>query len=254
MKTSKQFNQPVNQHYQYLLKLATEQDLAKILPAHICNEINNIQVLANLTLIGKKLVLNFEVIIPQLLQSTPQIPKIKDRLQTKVEWQDFDNNHIERKDFLWESTCLECFVGNTNCSEYVEINASPAGNFAVYHFDDYRKPDCLPPRTLQTPDNQSIKVDWSREQAGYQRRFSVDLTLLPPFANDKEAEQPQINLINPTAILYLVVDKQDIQEYKHEDKPQDEHQDKQRMPLFFAHTHATPADFHNQSCWINLTQ
>lgn len=43
-----------------------------------------------------------------------------------------------RLDNLWETTCLEFFLGIDGSSEYWEFNLSPSGNWNVYHFDDYR--------------------------------------------------------------------------------------------------------------------
>jgi hypothetical protein len=39
---------------------------------------------------------------------------------------------------LWEHTCFEAFVTDTRGTAYRELNASPSGGWAVYHFDSYR--------------------------------------------------------------------------------------------------------------------
>ncbi len=44
-----------------------------------------------------------------------------------------------RRDGLWKSTCFEAFIGVKNSKAYFEFNASPAGDWAWYTFDDYRK-------------------------------------------------------------------------------------------------------------------
>ena len=44
-----------------------------------------------------------------------------------------------RKDELWQQTCLEFFFGMENSSQYWEFNLSPAGDWNIYHFDDYRQ-------------------------------------------------------------------------------------------------------------------
>ncbi len=45
----------------------------------------------------------------------------------------------ERKNALWEETCLEFFLGPTNSDCYWEFNLSPAGHWNVYRFTSYRQ-------------------------------------------------------------------------------------------------------------------
>ena len=45
----------------------------------------------------------------------------------------------ERKDRLWEETCLELFLGAEDSGRYWEFNLSPAGHWNVYRFTSYRK-------------------------------------------------------------------------------------------------------------------
>jgi hypothetical protein len=44
----------------------------------------------------------------------------------------------ERKDGLWQHTCFEAFVRPGDGEAYYEINLSPSGQWAAYHFDRYR--------------------------------------------------------------------------------------------------------------------
>jgi hypothetical protein len=44
-----------------------------------------------------------------------------------------------RKDGLWQTTCFELFVAASGSSRYWEINLSPAGDWNVYVFTDYRQ-------------------------------------------------------------------------------------------------------------------
>lgn len=44
----------------------------------------------------------------------------------------------ERKDRLWEETCLELFLGAKGSAGYWEFNLSPAGHWNVYRFTSYR--------------------------------------------------------------------------------------------------------------------
>ncbi len=43
-----------------------------------------------------------------------------------------------RTDGLWKTTCFEGFLRVPGCKAYIEYNASPSGQWAAYHFDDYR--------------------------------------------------------------------------------------------------------------------
>ena len=45
----------------------------------------------------------------------------------------------ERKDRLWEGTCLEFFLGMEDSGRYWEFNLSPAGHWNVYRFTSYRE-------------------------------------------------------------------------------------------------------------------
>ena len=48
-------------------------------------------------------------------------------------------NQPLRKDELWQSTCFECFFKNAGNKNYWELNISPAGDWNLYRFSDYRK-------------------------------------------------------------------------------------------------------------------
>jgi hypothetical protein len=47
--------------------------------------------------------------------------------------------HPTRKSLLWEHTCFEFFIGVPGIAEYWEFNLSPAGDWNVYHLDNYRQ-------------------------------------------------------------------------------------------------------------------
>ncbi len=147
----------------------------------------------------------------------------------KIRWQPFSAQNVHFKDYLWQDSCLECFIGKTDVSEYVEINASPVGNYAVYHFERYRTPDCIPPVPLEHGEIKRKKgqINWiadtqEKQNQSYHRQFSFDLSQLPNQLID-------FHLIHPCVILYF-----------------------DNQPLFFAPQHAIPADFHQQNFWIEL--
>lgn len=48
-------------------------------------------------------------------------------------------NSPTRKDELWQQTCLEFFLGIEDSPQYWEFNLSPAGDWNIYRFEDYRQ-------------------------------------------------------------------------------------------------------------------
>jgi hypothetical protein len=48
-------------------------------------------------------------------------------------------NSLTRKDDLWQKTCLEFFLGIEAFPQYWEVNLSPAGDWNIYRFEDYRQ-------------------------------------------------------------------------------------------------------------------
>ena len=55
-----------------------------------------------------------------------------------VEWSDRPVK-FKRENRLWEKTCLEAFLANRGEPAYWEFNCSPALEWNVFHFDDYRQ-------------------------------------------------------------------------------------------------------------------
>jgi len=43
-----------------------------------------------------------------------------------------------RQDYLWKTSCFEVFIQSQGGTFYREFNVSPAGNWAIYDFDDFR--------------------------------------------------------------------------------------------------------------------
>lgn len=48
------------------------------------------------------------------------------------------------RDELWKSTCFEVFVGHDGQPQYLEVNASPSGDWASYIFKAYRQKEDSP--------------------------------------------------------------------------------------------------------------
>lgn len=87
----------------------------------------------------------------------------------EVRWPDLKANPA-RKDNLWQSTCLEFFIGAKQCKRYVELNFCPSGDWAAYVFADYRQgridPDFGAPVIRQHHNGVglSVCVPWSALQ------------------------------------------------------------------------------------------
>jgi hypothetical protein len=79
-----------------------------------------------------------------------------------------------RRDELWQHTCFEAFARPSRSPAYHELNLSPSGDWAFYHFGNRRAgrsyPDLDPP---------AVDIDASPERLSL--RASLDLgTLLSP--------------------------------------------------------------------------
>jgi hypothetical protein len=82
-------------------------------------------------------------------------------------------NHTSRKDLLWQETCFELFIKKRSSSEYLEWNFSPSGNWALYHFEEYRK-NPTKPQTLQPV----IKTSYALESS--KRNIRVEAAIPSP--------------------------------------------------------------------------
>lgn len=182
-------------------------------------------------------------------------------LAAQLDWPKWQSEQVTFTDYLWEQTCLECFLAasltiNNDSKEngktddtvktmsYIEINASPSGQYALYKFDRYRYPATLPPQPLFQSDNQTrATVDWIisndysesfkdskrlvNQPYQYQRGFKV---LLAPWHNKADCSDDDfITHIHPCVILYFG-----------------------DTALYFAPKHASPPDFHNRQYWTRF--
>ena len=105
-------------------------------------------------------------------------------LAAQLDWPIWEPAQVGFVDYLWEQTCLECFlagtlidstasINNTNemgidsidgnkTSPYIEINANPDGRYALYQFKSYRNPATLPPTPLLQADGQTRAfINWT---------------------------------------------------------------------------------------------
>lgn len=65
-----------------------------------------------------------------------------------------------RAEGLWKHTCFEAFLMRAGSSEYCELNFSPAGRWAAYHFEAYRHGM----RPLELAASPRISVSRARER------------------------------------------------------------------------------------------
>lgn len=165
---------------------------------------------------------------------------------------------VKPADFLWQSTCLECFLAGTTSDkpmsesqQYIEINIATNGQHAIYHFDDYRSPASMPPRKLTTlpiiqdylqSNSDSLQqqplltvssatnlpeitsTNPCTNQVVFTRQISMSLSPLTKLWTN-------LSLICPTVIL--------------------KHQNSEQL-LYFAPHHTSPPDFHQQALWSNI--
>ncbi|HEY3785623.1 MAG TPA: DOMON-like domain-containing protein [Steroidobacteraceae bacterium] len=60
-----------------------------------------------------------------------------------------------RADELWKHTCFEAFITQPGASDYDELNFSPDGQWAAYHFSGYR--EGMSPLELAVPPGISVR-------------------------------------------------------------------------------------------------
>ena len=74
-----------------------------------------------------------------------------------------------RADGLWNHTCFEAFIGAPGVPGYYELNFSPSGQWAIYHFDSYRKG--MSPADVSAPPHLAIR----RSDEGLELKATIRL-------------------------------------------------------------------------------
>lgn len=235
------------------LRLATDTIVedAKQLGVTI-KELNNISVMVSADIINQ----------PTLcLQLTYQITLPTQSLIDQLNWPTWQSKQVGFADYLWEATCLECFVAShlsykdgfdNSVAPYVEINASPDGRYALYQFNGYRNPATLPPTPLLQTDHQTRAfIDW-QEGSGQsittakmttQRTGNLShhpLIISKPIHFERSFSVPLTELVNKQHSMYGTVIEHIhpcvILSFG-------------KTALYFAPRHASPPDFHNRQYW-----
>ena len=165
-------------------------------------------------------------------------------LAAQLNWSDWQPQKVSFSDYLWQQTCLECFISTDTARNYIEINANPDGRYAVYHFTEYREPASLPPPPLYLTDSQRASIDWAtdtkkqlnadreshQQQHSYERRFGMALNPLSlGLSGDNALSGNNKWQLHPCVILYVA-----------------------DVALYFAVAHASPPDFHQRRYWTTI--
>ena len=236
----------MNQFFNLVIATETIEDDAQQLDVTV-EELQRIRVKVNAKIVRQP-VLQLQLIYQVTLPS--QI------LANQLAWPTWQQARVGFADYLWEETCLECFIADDTLSDkditeiqdaesYIEINANPDGRYALYKFKSYRQPATLPPTPLYEADGHTrASIEWAdnintqdiiqkplfdkSSEAYllhyYERGFNVPLVELP---NQKYViANTIIEQIHPCVILQLG-----------------------ETTLYFASNHASPPDFHNRDYW-----
>lgn len=224
-----------------------------------CEQLKQIRVKVSVTLVQRsnpELQLDYQVHLPSTA------------LTMQLDWPTWQKQHVNFTDYLWEQTCLECFIGSRftddgNTRGYVEINASPSGQYALYKFDNYRTPSTLPPVPLLESDGYTrAHITWAEHLTTTQSASTNMLNLAPRSINAIHTSTPLIftpyyqyrrcfkvsldqitfnsssddcsdnigfDLLHPCVILRL-----------------------DHIYLYFAPIHTSPPDFHERRYWSKL--
>lgn len=136
---------------------------------------------------------------------------------------------FKRKDFLWEATCLELFIGLPNQTSYLEFNISLDDEWNIYVFEDYRHPDLMPPNRATVPSRLLKRHMLGVKEGVWQYGMSLSALEKCFQLNSKTIDNMDGLMVN----LCSVVKVND-------------------QCLYFASAHAEPADFHNQKFWVQI--
>lgn len=226
-------------------------------------QLQGIQVTVSITLIQQPI---------SRLSFTYYIQLPNSHLATQFNWAKWQASNVYFTDFLWEQTCLECFISSesdkhSETASYIEINASPNGQYALYQFESYRNPALLPPPPLFQPDKKSrAYVDWHNNTDGstneatpkvvpalspflaYNPTAGCDFSriiFIPRYCYQRSFSIPVAQLLSP-------LDKSRTQ-YEQNKYIKRIHPcvilQFGQTQLYYAPVHASPPDFHHRDYW-----
>jgi hypothetical protein len=226
-------------------------------------ELENISIKVSTEIIQQpalQLGLTYQVILPS------------QTLANQLNWPTWQQTQVNFTNYLWEETCLECFIAGSEidgskvnnkdvvasdqtephkmplqqATAYIEINASPDGRYAVYQFESYRNPAALPPVPLYETDGTTrTSVGWRNckdlaDTSGESHLSKIPMVVQTPAHYERSFSLPITQLQNQQ---YTIANMKI----------------KQIHPcvilwfgetaLYFASGHASPPDFHNRDYW-----
>ncbi len=195
-------------------------------------------------------------------------------LAAQLYWPTWQAEQVGFADYLWEQTCLECFLAgklinsavsinenNNKTNPYMEINASPDGRYALYQFADYRKPATLPPTPLLQGNGQTrASINWTAPpfsvsnaadnaalQSGSMPTSSFNGPLIAG-AKTYHFERSFYLSLNQLSQIQTTNDEIGI-EYIHPCVILSFDTKFGKTALYFAPNHAVPPDFHDTQYW-----
>jgi hypothetical protein len=121
----------------------------------------------------------------------------------------------ERRDYLWEQTCFECFFGPKGQPNYWEINLSPAGHWAFYRFSNHRA-------EIMQPEPFYSELPFTVTQTPEILTISLSVSLDPIVTRDQSLD------VGITAVIKTKTDQES----------------------YWALSHGEPADFHNRATFM----
>lgn len=134
-----------------------------------------------------------------------------------IVWQDKLAGH-PRRDFLWEHTCFELFIGVKTQDNYRELNFSSSLAWQAYQFEEYRYPEQMPPLAAKDIE----LVDVQRTKFGLTATVDINLFL----------HQYKLRVSDLFMGITAVIETQ-------------------KQFLYFAMQHSgQQADFHNKRDWL----
>ena len=140
----------------------------------------------------------FWTIDPEQQIAWPTAKTILANVDPAFEMPQSNNLGYERQHFLWQHTCFEVFVGIKDQTVYREINLSPSTYWNCYAFDDYRKPDSIPPQQADDIQLTSISLENNKlhatldlqqfisEQDCYLQDLKIGVTSVVKLRNQRE--------------------------------------------------------------------
>ncbi|MGE6441903.1 hypothetical protein ACQKC9_10110 [Psychrobacter sp. NPDC078409] len=210
-----------------------------------------------------QLVLTYQVTLPSQI------------LANQLHWSTWQQTQVNFTDYLWEETCLECFIAGSDidgckldnediaasdqtephkiplqqATAYIEINTSPDGRYAVYQFEGYRNPSILPPIPLYETDGTTrASINWHNckelaDTSGENPLSSTPMVVQTPAHYERSFSLPITQLENQQYVIANMMIEQIhpcvILWFGETD-------------LYFASGHASPPDFHNRDYWPNF--